>query len=304
MPNSNTGFGTGFTSVPYETITEYRRETLDANIFINTIRAEYGTEVTFKDILAPKITETDIAYGCGKLPDMECLQAYEFKAEVNKQRLMDVIDDPCNWSNLENLRAVLLNKISIAWANAELNAIFKFIAGALPVAKATIGANPYDLIEDLVMETSEQMEKDMGELAPDKSELIVVLSPRMASALRKQGFACCKIADASRKGDENVWGVKGVYEVDRAGVLEDANVLVYHPKLKFQVTKCQTDPNMSSVNIEGHAPQSTRIFGRELFGFEEFQVPTASDLSKNVKVHAGVKYTGPTVAPAPTPETE
>lgn len=286
------GHGVGLTHLTYEDINMIRSRVMNINNFITLRRGVDGKTVVFEDILPAVVQHIKLEdiKGCGLLPDPNCLSIYNFTADIDTQRLINDIVTKCDWSHLGRLQGKYTARTAEAWAKDEIKEVFKWLLSTLPASTVTPVASERLLIENLVNEVEAQLFTDMGDLAPDRSEIIVVVGANHASALREIGFYCCDIARAKTNPEANIWDVKAVYNAPRwAGVGAD-EILVYVPALKFEVTTCENAPAIEELRDANYPRGTARISGSEFYGFQGLEFGKRDKTNSVVVVNAGVKY--------------
>lgn len=273
-----TGRGFGKQVVTYEDSNILRAKTFPAELYANFMRGRRGMSTVFRQVLPPTITEGDVRLGCGKLPDPTCLTSFEFTASITKSRKIDEMAENCDVNLAGELMAGYLANGSARWATHEARKLFEFIGTDATETAVTGTNNRIEDIEGMILELEESLVDELGDLAPERSEFIVLVNSKVESELRSLNFHCCALADQTKSSTANYYGVKQVTHVPRTILPSTLEILVYVPNFAFGLTMCTHEFSGQVVtNQFGYRPNTMRFFGEEDYGFESFHYLDKTD---------------------------
>lgn len=290
------GAGAFLQKLTYQDLTELRSETYDVSAFMNIRRALPGEKIVFTKILPPTVkTGTVATGGCGKLPDPDCMSAFEFTAKITNEREVNTIATACDWQAMTNKQKAEFQAEAVsAFSIDEMKRAMDFIATSLPETESVIveAPNARIFIERMILETLKKSHADLGTLSVRRQDLIVVVSPDVESDLNELGLACCELDGATPAGATNTFKVNNLVVASYDFLPTGVDVMVYDKRLFFGVTSCEQEIIQRELTQAEYKPGTVQTYGSERYGFQTFQYPVEGSATGTIgKVFVGVKST-------------
>lgn len=267
---TTTGRGFGKTKVTYEDMNVLRSNVFKAENYANFLRGRQGMSTVFRQILPPTVTEGPVRTGCGLLPDPTCLTSFEFSAKVDKSRKISEYAEKCDAAMAGELMRGYLDGGTARWGTHEAKELFKFVDSKATETN-TKATDVLIQIEQMTLELEESLFAQLGDLAPERSEFIVLVSSTVESELRQRNWTCCALADQTKSPLANYYGVKQVTALPRTVMPAGAEIEVYVPNFMFGLTMCTEEFAQRVIdNNPKYRPGSLWFFGEEDYGFQAF----------------------------------
>lgn len=290
------GAGAFLQKLTYEDLTDLRSATYDVSAFMNIKRGLPGMKLVFTKILPPTVKKGVIATGgCGKLPDPDCMAAFEFTAQITNKREVNTISTSCDWQAMTNAQKAEFQAEAVsAFSIDEMKEAMNFIATSVTetTVDPNISTNARVFIERMILETLKKSNVDLGTLSARRQDLVVIVSPDVESSLNEIGLACCELDGITPAGAVNAFKVNNLAVASYDFLPVGVDVLVYDKRLFFGVTQCEDEIIQRELNQAEYAPGTVQTYGSERYGFQKFQYPAGGSATGTIgNVFVGVKST-------------